>query len=314
VASEGQVVDLFSYAQLTREDEASAREDAALIKAHLRTAAESIITIGLALARQKERLGHGNFLRWIEAEFSMSERSAQRFMLRSERWSKSANLAGLSTEVSSSVLDEITDPGTPESIRDRVEELLVDGQKVTVADIRRMKAEAKQAEAQTAALASSNQELALRVREAEAAPEVPDDVLAGIRSEAEREADERANKRVAELANANVKLRKQLEGLRGQRVTLADAPAAPASNVTVLAPIDHGLVDDPVDHLIGDDDGIPTIEAFAGAINSCRGMKVDTKAFWSRFKRDSGHGEATYEALLDVNAICGSLIKEYVKK
>lgn len=63
--------DLFSYAALSREDEAAAREDAALIKAHMKTAAESIIAVGLALKRQKDRLPHGMFLPWIAAEFEM---------------------------------------------------------------------------------------------------------------------------------------------------------------------------------------------------------------------------------------------------
>ena len=63
--------DLFSYAALSREDEAAAREDAALIKAHMKSAAESIIAVGLALKRQKERLPHGMFLPWIAPAASL---------------------------------------------------------------------------------------------------------------------------------------------------------------------------------------------------------------------------------------------------
>jgi len=38
-----------------------------------------VITVGQALIRQKPRLPHGMFLPWIEAEFGMSEQSAQKF-------------------------------------------------------------------------------------------------------------------------------------------------------------------------------------------------------------------------------------------
>lgn len=139
----GHEPDLFSYAALSREDEVAAKEDAAIIKAHMRSAADSIIAVGQALLRQKERLPHGMFLPWIKAEFDMSDRSARRFMQRADAWGKVASLANLTPQIAASVLDEATDPSTPPEVRDKIEELLVDGQKVTVADIRRMKAEAQ---------------------------------------------------------------------------------------------------------------------------------------------------------------------------
>ena len=42
--------------------------------------AEDIIMIGKDLLDTKERLPHGSFLPWIEAEFGMHLRTAQRFM------------------------------------------------------------------------------------------------------------------------------------------------------------------------------------------------------------------------------------------
>jgi hypothetical protein len=96
------------------------------------SAAESIIAVGLAQKRQKEQLPHGMFLPWVEAEFGKSYRAAARFMERSDRWPKLANLATLTPHLASSVLDEVADPATPTDVRDRVESLLVDGQKVTV--------------------------------------------------------------------------------------------------------------------------------------------------------------------------------------
>jgi hypothetical protein len=49
-------------------------------------------------------------------------------------------------------LDLLISDTTPQEVRDQVEALLVDGQKVTVADIRRMKAEARNAQEALAGL------------------------------------------------------------------------------------------------------------------------------------------------------------------
>ncbi|MCM0751608.1 hypothetical protein DEA98_10420 [Brucella pseudogrignonensis] len=138
----GMSVDLFSYAALSREDEVAAKEDAAIIKAHMKSAAESIIAVGLALKRQKERLPHGMFLPWIEAEFGMSNVTASRMMNVAEIYGKSFSLKDFTKEA----LYELAAPSTPQSVREQVEELIVDGQKVTAADIRKMKAEAKATE------------------------------------------------------------------------------------------------------------------------------------------------------------------------
>ena len=128
--------DLFSYAALSREDEAAAREDAALIKAHMKSAAESIIAVGLALKRQKERLPHGMFLPWIEKEFSMSGETANNFMrVATVYGGKSQSV----WDLTATALYELAKPSTPTEVRDRVESLLVDGQKVTIAYIRKIK-------------------------------------------------------------------------------------------------------------------------------------------------------------------------------
>ncbi|CAH1649911.1 DUF3102 domain-containing protein [Chelatococcus asaccharovorans] len=62
----------------------------------MQLAAESIIEIGLALIRQKQRLPHRMFLPWIEAGLGMAERSARRFMeVTTALGSKSAKVADL---------------------------------------------------------------------------------------------------------------------------------------------------------------------------------------------------------------------------
>lgn len=71
------------------------------------------------------------FLPWIEAEFAMSESAANRMMrVASAYGSKSINV----TDLTASALYELAAPSTPQPIRDEVEALLVDGQKVTPAE------------------------------------------------------------------------------------------------------------------------------------------------------------------------------------
>lgn len=102
---------------------------------------ESVIAVGLTLKRQKERLPHGMFLPWIGAEFEMGEQSARRLMHVADAYANKSNIV---LDLNVTALYELAAPSTPAEVRDRVESLLVDGQKVTVADIRKMKAEVKQ--------------------------------------------------------------------------------------------------------------------------------------------------------------------------
>ena len=89
------------------------------------------MTVGLALIRQKERLGHGFFLKWVEAEFSMSDVTATRMMRVAEVYGgKSFTVKDLNA----TALCELAAPSTPPEVRAAVEELMVDGQRVTAAD------------------------------------------------------------------------------------------------------------------------------------------------------------------------------------
>lgn len=55
--------------------------------------------LGRDLAMVKEKLGHGNFLDWIKAEFDMTVRTAQKFMRVYQTFgSKSANGCGFAAQ------------------------------------------------------------------------------------------------------------------------------------------------------------------------------------------------------------------------
>ncbi|MFG1433365.1 DUF3102 domain-containing protein [Xanthobacter sp. V2C-8] len=90
--------------------------------------------VGLALKRQKDRLPHGMFLPWIAAEFGMSRSTANKLMNVADVYGgKSVSLTQIGTEA----LYELAAPSTPPEVRDQVEALVIDGQKVTAADVKR---------------------------------------------------------------------------------------------------------------------------------------------------------------------------------
>lgn len=132
-------LDLFSYAALSREDEASAREDAAIIRANVEDIAKKGIEIGQALNRQQGKMPRGDWTKWVRDECHISERTAQVLMKAARDVEANPHLNAYLADRSISIaaIDLMFASGTPQPVRDQVEALLVDGQKVTVADIRR---------------------------------------------------------------------------------------------------------------------------------------------------------------------------------
>ena len=85
-----------------------------------RRTAEDIIEIGRDLNRMKERLPHGSFLPWIEAEFGMSEWAARRFMNVHSVYGKSGSVPDLPP----TALYELAAPKTPIEVREEVEKMI----------------------------------------------------------------------------------------------------------------------------------------------------------------------------------------------
>src|SRR5436309_212642 len=67
----------FDYGLLPSEVRAEAKSAADQIKTLMHRA---IVDVGTALARIKERLPHGQFGKWLSAEFGLTERTAQNYM------------------------------------------------------------------------------------------------------------------------------------------------------------------------------------------------------------------------------------------
>src|SRR5262245_14164338 len=72
--------DAFDYSSVPAAAADTARTAAIRIRSQVRTIGQAIFTIGKELMAVKETLGHGNFGRWLEAEFQWNDRTAQRYM------------------------------------------------------------------------------------------------------------------------------------------------------------------------------------------------------------------------------------------
>ena len=313
----GATVDLFSYAALSRSDEASAREDAALIRTHMEDIATKGVEIGLALNRQKDKMDHGQFMAWVRDECHLGASSSKRLMKVARDLSANSHLNGhLKAErLSVAAIELFFSEGTPQPVRDAVEDMLVDGQKVTVSDIRRMKAEAKSAEERASqaqqtveTLAARNAELVVAVQTPTAPPELD---LDAIRSEGAKEAEARLTSRINELADANVRVNDEAKALRTELEKLKATPAQTAASNVVKPAFGSGQATDPdTDEAIDEESAI---SAFSGALGSMDGLEFSAAAFWKQQGKTGTHGKRIHKALLAVNATIGLLIKEYAK-
>lgn len=134
-------VDLFyDYDQLPQTIRDAVRRSAITIKPRLKRAAEDIFVIGQELQAVKDRLPHGSYTDWLDVEFGLSERMAQRFVSVSER------LGGKSDKLSvlpPSTLYLLAAPSTPDQAIQTVERKLDAGERIRVAMVRQAIEEAK---------------------------------------------------------------------------------------------------------------------------------------------------------------------------
>jgi chromosome segregation ATPase len=70
----------FDYGQIAEQHRDEVKGAAMRIKVRMARTAEDIVEIGRDLLAAKERVGHGNWLAWLDAEFGMSSDTAQRFI------------------------------------------------------------------------------------------------------------------------------------------------------------------------------------------------------------------------------------------
>ncbi|MDJ0690763.1 MAG: response regulator [Xenococcaceae cyanobacterium MO_188.B32] len=119
---------IFDYSQLEEETSVFVREQTEEIRGLMKRTAQGIRDIGQKLLEIKEKLGHGNFLNWLKAEFNWSEPTAQRFMQVARQF-ESIKLMDLS--IAPSALYVLSAPSTPDSVREEAISRAQAGENIT---------------------------------------------------------------------------------------------------------------------------------------------------------------------------------------
>jgi hypothetical protein len=130
------VVPSFDYASLDRETADFLQQQTGEIRALMRRSAQDIFEIGQKLIELKQRLGHGQFGQWLEAEFDWTERLAQQFMNVARQF-KPENFADL--QIAPSALYLLAAPSTPEGVREEALARARDGEPMTHKKVKEIK-------------------------------------------------------------------------------------------------------------------------------------------------------------------------------
>lgn len=118
---------LFDYSALDSETRIVVQQRTTEIKALMKRAASDIIEIGQKLIEVKERLEHGQFSPWLEAEFGWKHTTAWNFMQVADKFSKFESLDGFAP----SALYLLAAPSTPESARQEAIARAEEGEVIT---------------------------------------------------------------------------------------------------------------------------------------------------------------------------------------
>jgi hypothetical protein len=106
--------EVFDYTILDAEISHFVQQQTDEIRALFKRTAQGIVEIGQKLISVKQRLGHGRFLDWLQAEFEWTERTAQQFM-NVARSFKNENFSNL--QLAPSALYILAAPSTPQAVR-----------------------------------------------------------------------------------------------------------------------------------------------------------------------------------------------------
>lgn len=118
---------VFDYTNLDAEISQFVQARTGEIRALMKRTAEDIIEIGQKLTVVKQKLGHGCFLDWIEAEFEWSYPTAARFIQVANAFSKNYQI----DKFAPSALYLLAAPSTPETARTEAIALAQAGEHIT---------------------------------------------------------------------------------------------------------------------------------------------------------------------------------------
>lgn len=110
--------------------------------------------IGQLLIDMKAKLGHGNFLPWLEAEFGMSEVTARKMMRVAEAFKSKPSF-----DLPVSALYELAAPSTPPEVQAEVERRIAAGEIVSAAEVKQLKRDMVTVSHENDALKGANRDL-----------------------------------------------------------------------------------------------------------------------------------------------------------
>jgi hypothetical protein len=117
----------FDYASLDPATSRFVQQRTGEIRLLMKRTAQDIIELGQKLIAVKDRLGHGYFLDWLEAEFGWSYPTAARFMQVANSFNESYQIDNFAP----SALYEIFAPSTPVAARDEALARAASGEPIT---------------------------------------------------------------------------------------------------------------------------------------------------------------------------------------
>lgn len=127
-----EIVSDLPYAALSREDEMKVRGRVDRIRIRAEDALQAWCDIGHELKCLREEVPHGGFLSLVDQEFGWGKTQVNEFIQIYDHWApKVRNSVPLEAPLSRQVAIEVARKSTPPEVQSAVEEMLVDGQKVT---------------------------------------------------------------------------------------------------------------------------------------------------------------------------------------
>jgi len=127
--------------EMATQNEIRLAEHAAVIRALGKRVVHDVIEIGRRLVEAKALAGHGDWLPWLEREFGWKEMTALRFMRIHEMAGKSNIMLDLEVPITGLYL--LAAPSTPAEVLDHAAERAEAGEKLSVADVKKMIADAR---------------------------------------------------------------------------------------------------------------------------------------------------------------------------
>jgi hypothetical protein len=134
----------FDYNQLADVDRRFVQERAQNIARLWQQTTANVLRIGKELTEVKERLPHGSWLPWLDAEFGWGETHARRFMQAHEVFGKTPILEDLARRMQPSTIYELAAPSMPQEARDEALAKAAAGEPVKHRDVKQIIARHKQ--------------------------------------------------------------------------------------------------------------------------------------------------------------------------